>query len=29
MERIAKLVHQVTWDLAQSSTKPTLTKRSK
>jgi Zn-dependent M28 family amino/carboxypeptidase len=29
MERIAKLVHQVTWDLAQSSTKPTLTKRSR
>ena len=27
MGRIAKLVHQLTWDLAQSSTKPTLTKR--
>jgi len=27
MERIAKLVHQLTWDLAQASTKPTLTKR--
>jgi Zn-dependent M28 family amino/carboxypeptidase len=27
MERIAKLVHQVTWDLAQSSTRPTLAKR--
>jgi len=26
MERIAKLVHQLTWDLAQSSSKPTLTK---
>jgi len=28
MERIAKLVHQLTWDLAQSSTKPALTKRA-
>jgi hypothetical protein len=28
MERIAKLVHQVSWDLAQSSTRPTLTKRA-
>ena len=27
MERIAKLVHQLTWDLAQSSSKPTLTTR--
>ena len=26
MERIAKLVHQVTWDLARSSNRPTLTK---
>ena len=28
MERIAKLVHQLTWDLAGSSTRPTLTKRA-
>jgi len=28
MERIAKLVHQLSWDLAQSSTRPTLTKRA-
>ena len=27
MERIAKLVHQLSWDLAQSPTRPTLTKR--
>ena len=27
MERIAKLVHQLTWDLAQAPDKPTLTKR--
>ena len=29
MERIAKLVHQMSWDLAQSSGRPTLTKRPK
>lgn len=29
MERIAKLVHQLSWDLAQSSGRPTLTKRGR
>jgi Zn-dependent M28 family amino/carboxypeptidase len=29
MERIAKLVHQLSWDLAQSSGRPTLTKQRK
>ena len=28
MERIAKLVHQLSWDLAQASGRPTLTKRA-
>jgi len=28
MERIAKLVHQLTWDLAQSPSRPTLTERA-
>ena len=28
MERIARLVHQMSWDLAQSPTRPQLTKRS-
>jgi hypothetical protein len=28
MERIAKLVYQLSWDLAQSSSRPTLTKRA-
>jgi Zn-dependent M28 family amino/carboxypeptidase len=28
MEKIAKLVHQVSWDLAQASTRPVLTKRA-
>jgi hypothetical protein len=27
MERIARLIHQVSWDLAQSPVRPTLTKR--
>ena len=27
MERIAKLVHQVSWDLANAATRPTLTKK--
>jgi Zn-dependent M28 family amino/carboxypeptidase len=27
MERIARLVHQMSWDLAQSSSRPTLSKR--
>lgn len=27
MERIARLIHQVSWDLAQSPTRPTLTKK--
>jgi hypothetical protein len=27
MERIAKLVHQMSWDLARSSGRPVLTKR--
>ncbi|MBC7895032.1 MAG: M28 family peptidase, partial [Cytophagaceae bacterium] len=27
MERIARLIHQVSWDLAQSPTRPTLVKK--
>lgn len=29
MERIAKLIHQVSWDLAQASSRPVLTKRTR